>query len=110
MIVRLQAPGILALAGASLLFSTACGGWTGESDPERFLRAVGNTSVTVFPAYVRTGNSGTHDPDAAGTIAAVLNAEGLARARLSDGRVPLPLGWRRNQARMFRESGEALGD
>jgi len=60
---------------------------------------------------IREGAKQRHaDPDAAGTIAAVLNAEGLARALLSDGRVPLPLGWRRNQARMFRESGEALGD
>ena len=109
MTARFRSAGALALAGASLALSVACG-WTDKADREQFLREVGNTSITVFPACVRAGNSGTHDPEAAGKIAAALNAEGVARARASDGRVPLPAGWHRNQVRMFRKSGAALGD
>jgi hypothetical protein len=108
MIAWFRSAGFRAWMGAPLLLAAACG-WAEKPDRERFLRAVGNTSITVFPACVRAGNAGSHDPGAAAKIAAGLNAAGVGQAKASDGRVPLPEGWHRNQARMFRESGEALG-
>ena len=73
-----------------------------------FLASLGNTSITVFPAYVR-GKEGSYDDKAASKLADFFNAEGLAKATASDRHVPITGPWRMNQARMWKESSKEFG-
>ena len=93
-----------------LLLSGAAGcGATDKAAKKEFLAALGNTTVTVFPAFVR-GRSVAYDDAAAGAIAEELARRGLARIEVSDAHVPLGGAWHRNEARMFRESASAFAD
>lgn len=82
------------------------GGCQGIIDPEAnaALRAgLGDTSFTVFPAFVR-GEEGSYNAEAARTVADFLTDEGLGSAAVADDDVPLSGSWGHNQAKMFQES------
>jgi len=79
-----------------------------EKTRKAFLASIGETSITVFPAFVRRGQ-GSYDDNAAVKLAEFLNAAGLAKATASDRHVPITGPWRMNQARMWKESVTEFG-
>ena len=64
------------------------------------------TSITVFPAAVRTGSSVAYDQEAARRITRHLDGAGIV-ARVDDDRISVGA-WHVNEARMARESAGAL--
>lgn len=75
---------------------------------EAFWGGLGNTSVTVFPAFMRHGKEGSWDPSAAKKVGAFLADKNLAKVTLSDAQVPITGPWHHNEARMLKESAEAF--
>jgi len=86
------------------LAAAACGRYAEETSEKEFLRSLGQTSITVFPAYIRQHKSSSYDSAAAASIAAFLRNEGFAEAVLSNEKVPISGAFRVNQSRMFRET------
>jgi hypothetical protein len=72
-------------------------------------RAIGHTSVTVFPAFVRDGGRKRYDPPSAMRIGEFLQRAGLATPTVSQVEVPISSQWHMNQARMFKDSAADLG-
>lgn len=98
---------LLFLAGTLL----AAGGCRSGADPtaeKMLLQNVGKASVTVFPAFLR--GHGSYDEKAAAQLAEFLNTAELAQATVSDRRVPITGPWRKNQARMWRDSAKEFGE
>lgn len=88
------------------------GGCLGVVDPaaeKTLLACLGETSVTVYPAFVRDGQEHRYDAVSAARIAGLLTDRGLADVTLSEAEIPITGGWHMDQSRMFRESTEALG-
>ena len=96
-----KAAAALAIVGSLLV--SGCNA-TDPAAEEAFLSALGNTSVTVFPAFVRDGVDPLYDPSAATAIGAFLEDAELADASVADQEVPITGPWHCNQARMLRES------
>lgn len=94
----------LVLCGSLALTFGGCGGIVDKQAAARLRDAIGDTSITVFPAFVRDGEQHRYDADAARSIAEFLTQEGLATATVSDAEVPITSKWGMNQARMFRDS------
>ena len=67
------------------------------------MESLGNTSFTVFPAFVR-GEETSYDGDAARAIGEFLVGDGLAEAAVSEEEVTITGSWGRNQAKMLEES------
>ncbi len=88
-----------------LLCLTGCGP-VDSAAKEVFLSRVGNTSITVFPAFVRKGQERSYNAKAAVTIGEFLTGKSLAEVELSDVEVPITGSWRHDQAKMLRESAE----
>jgi hypothetical protein len=86
------------------LAAAACGRYAEETSEKEFMRSLGQTSITVFPAYIRQHKSSSYDSAAAASIAAFLRNEGFAEAVLSNEKVPISGAFRVNQYRMFRET------
>ncbi len=81
-----------------------CGGpITDPIAQEAFLASLGNTSITVFPAFVREDDS-AYDESAALSIGAFLTDEGLADVTVSTEQVPITGPWHSNQSQMLQES------
>ncbi len=97
----------MALVAVSLV---GCAGPVDPTAKAAFLKAVGATSITVFPAYVRQGGATSHDTAAAKRVAAFLAGERLATVSVSAETIPIAGRWYRNQARMFRQSAVAFAD
>jgi hypothetical protein len=87
----------MAAAGAS------CGGIVDPAAEAMFLQSLGDTTITVFPAFVR-GEDTSYDANAAEEVAGFFEAEGLAAASASDQEVPISGSWGSNQAKMLRSS------
>jgi hypothetical protein len=96
--------GFLALCGSTALVVGGCGGIVDKPANARLREKIGNTSVTVFPAFVREGRQAKYDADAAGAIGDLLTEESLAAVTVSDAEVPITSKWGMNQAKMFRGS------
>ncbi|MGH9881695.1 MAG: hypothetical protein ACRD6N_09695 [Pyrinomonadaceae bacterium] len=94
----------IAVCYAGALAAVACGRYAEENLEKEFLRNLGTTSITVFPAYIRQHKSSSYDSAAAASISAFLRNEGFAEAVLSNAKVPISGTGRMNQSRMFRES------
>jgi len=97
--------GLLGCGG--LLGLTMGGGCERVVDPQAeqtFRAKLGNTSVTVFPVFVRDGEQKKYDASAAKQIGDHLTSAELARVTLSSAEVPITSAWGMNQARMFRDS------
>ena len=89
----------------------ACGCATSPVDPAAkaaFLAEMGDTTITVFPAFVRSGE-GSYENNAASGIGDFLANEQLADVTISQEQVPVTGSWGSNQATMFRESAADLG-
>ena len=98
---------LFTLLGMAALAPLMIGGCKGVADPQaekRFRAEVGNTSITVFPTYVRDGEQHRYDAESARTLAAFLSETGIATAHVSTAEVPLTTEWGMNQARMFAHS------
>lgn len=85
-----------------------CGGCTASVvDPlaeEAFLASLGNTTITVFPAFVRAGEEAQYDADAATEIGVCFTDNGLATVTVADAEIPITGSWGMDQAKMFNES------
>ncbi len=99
---------VLVLSTAVFAALAGCAGWIDRQARSEFLRSLGQTSITVFPAFIREGPRGSYDERAAAEIAAFLKGERLADASAAIGQVPIDQPWHRNQARMLRESAQAF--
>ncbi|MGE0480383.1 MAG: hypothetical protein AB7Q17_07920 [Phycisphaerae bacterium] len=102
----------LPLVAAFVLAAAALGGCQREpsAEEQRFLASLGDTSITVYPAYVRVGRSARFDAGSADRIAAFLRDEKLADVTRSDAQPDLDRGWHRNQSAMWRESCDAFAE
>lgn len=103
--------GGMSTIGLGLVLAPVCG-CAGPTDAEArhtFLRSLGDTSITVFPAFVRDGDP-PYDEKAAMSIGEVLTDEGLAEVTISQEQVPITGLWRHNQARMLRESAAEFAE
>ncbi|MBU0639887.1 MAG: hypothetical protein KKB50_13545 [Planctomycetes bacterium] len=101
----------VALAGLITVASGGCGDIVDAEAEKQFLGAVGQSSLTVFPAFVRNGEAAEYDPAATRRISEFLLKEKLAaQVHQADQHVPLAGKWHHNQARMFRESATTFGE
>lgn len=101
--------GATLLAAGLALTMGGCGGIIDSKAEEQFGKDLGRTSITVYPAVVRTQTL-AYDGSAATQIAAALNADGIANASATDVHAPLTGGWSHDQSRMWRESARAFAD
>ena len=93
------------------LVSAGCGGSILDTEANAaLLEKVGETTVTVFPAFCRHSKENVYDTSAAKSIAAFLVEDKLAAPTISDVHVPIKGPWHGNQARMLRESAAAFAD
>jgi len=97
-------PGITAV----VLMASGCQYPVDRVAKEAFWGGLGKTSITVFPAFVRRGQSGSWDERSAQTVGAFFGDKGLATVTVSDAHVPIIGSWHSNQARMLAESAEAF--
>ena len=60
-----------------------------EKTREAFLASIGKTSITVFPAVVRSRSTITYNDNASAKLTEFLSSSGLADATASDRHVPI---------------------
>ena len=96
---------IVAMGGIATVFVSGCGSIVNPQAKEALFQTLGNTSFTVFPAFVRSDGA-SYDADAAERIGEFLTADGLGDVTLSNEDVPITGSWGMNQAKMLRESAE----
>jgi hypothetical protein len=101
---------ILALGSTLGLLTAGCGSIVEEEAEQTFMQSLGNTTITVYPAFVRHGKSPEYDANAAKQIGEFLTARQVANVAHSDAHIPIPGPWRTNQAKMLRESATAFAD
>ncbi len=101
----LKAVGCVTCVGA-LCGSAGCRGIIDDEASETFAKALGHTSVTIYPAFVRQGREHSYEPGAAEAVGEFFADEGLAAVTISQEHVPITGGWGHNQARMLRESAK----
>jgi len=95
----------LLILGATLALSVGgCGGIIDEEAEALLYERLGQTSITVFPTFVREGQQQRYDPNAARAIGEFLTQEELATVTVSAAEVPITSQWGMNQAKMFRRS------
>jgi hypothetical protein len=99
------------LALVAALALCACQGPVDEARRDEFHAALGHTTITVFPAWVRSNtDEGTRaDAAAAVRLAAWLDEQGLAEATASDAAVALPDDVQGFQYDVFQRGGAAFG-
>ncbi len=100
---------IVVICGTGALLASGCAGPIDPEAREVFLHSLGNTSIAVYPAFVRDREP-PYDENAAVRIGAFLTDEQLADVTITDERVPITSPWRRNQARMLRESAAEFAE
>jgi hypothetical protein len=92
-----------------IMLIVGCGGIIDPEAEEILRQKLGNTSFTVYPAYIRYGDGDdVYDIAAAESIGQFLEDEDLATVTISEEQVPLREEWHSNEARMFRESTKAF--
>ena len=101
---------IIILFQLFLLLLTGCSKGITDPEAEEILgQKLGNTSFTVFPAYIRYGEGDdSYDEDAATSLGLFFQDEDLAIVTLSEEKVPLQETWHSNQAQMLQESAQAF--
>ena len=83
------------------------GGCTSVVDPAAnaaWEQSLGNTSITIFPTFIRTAGAPQYNSTEALHISQFFTNEALAIVTLSDAQVPITGDWQSNQAAMLRES------
>ncbi len=114
---------LLAVIPGLILTTSACSGLVDENDMDAFFAGLGNTSLTVYPAYIKrmaiddSGKSLGYDDESSGydvaeakRIAAFIRCESLAEVRVSSEKVPLNKEWQRTQHGIFKSSSRAFAD
>ena len=96
----------LGLCLGALWTSAGCRGIIDDEANATFMKTLGRTSVTVYPAFVRQGRENFYEPRAAEAIGVFFADERLATVTVSQEQVPITGGWGHNQARMLRDSAE----
>ena len=94
------------IAAVCIMVPLVIGGCNGVVDPAAnaaWEQSLGDTSITIFPAVVRTAEL-AYDSTAASQIGEFITNDGLANVTLSDAQVPITGEWQSNQAAMLRES------
>lgn len=111
MIIR-QLSGIVVVLGITPMLVTASGCQfpVDRVAKEAFWGSLGETSITVFPAFVRSGKGDSYDRSAAERIGAFFADKNLAEVSLSDAQVPITGSWHYSQPRMLQESAEAFAE
>ena len=106
------------------LFSTAgCTGLVEKKLMDEFFASLGNTSITVYPAYVKrhaidaSGKPLGYDSDDSGydlveteRLAEFIRCESLAEVTVSGEEVPLDSNWQRTQMGLWQASTLAFGE
>jgi hypothetical protein len=83
------------------------GGCHGIVDPgahDLWKQNLGDTSITIFPTFVRTASEPQYSAVEAARIGEFFTNDGLAQVVLGDAEVPITGEWKMNQAAMLRES------
>jgi hypothetical protein len=109
MSAKMRALRVLLIA-STVLCTIACASLIDPVAEEAFMANLGDTSMTVFPAYLRIADTEDYAPDAATEIAAWFDAEGLAETTVSEAQVPITGAWHSNQMLMWQESAAALAE
>jgi len=102
--------GMVATAFA-LITITGCGSMVDPVDPaarQALMQSLGNTSFTVFSAFVRDADERYYDAESADLIGAFLAGDGLANVTVSESHVPITGPWHSNQFQMLQESAAAF--
>jgi hypothetical protein len=104
--------GIVLVPGITLVFVTVLGCQfpVDRAAGEAFRAGLGETSITVFPAFVRSGKGISYDRATAERIGAFFADKNLAEVSLSDAQVPITGSWHYSQPRMLQESAEAFAE
>ncbi len=97
---------IVTFVGMAVVLVAGCASPVDPAAKEAFLGSLGNTSITVFPAFVRNGQESSYDANGAARIGEFLTDDNLAEVTVSQEHVPVTGPWHHNQARMLRESAE----
>ena len=100
---------LAAICGIAVLVAGGCNDAIDPALQKQFTDDLGKTTITVFPAAVRT-ESIAYNPAAATAIAAALRDAELAEADVATGEPPITGPWYSNQSRMWKESTVALGN
>jgi hypothetical protein len=100
--------GILALLFA-LGLGLACASPFSREAEEAFLADTGPFSVTIYPVHVVLGQEIEDDALLAVQLAEFLSGDKLANPTISESPIEVPMEWGRNQAAMYRRSGERFG-
>ncbi len=95
-----------ALCLGAMWGSVGCRGIVDEEANATFLKTLGQTSITVYPAFVRQGRENSYEQGAAEAVGVFFADEGLGTVTVSQEQVPIIGGWHMNQARMLRESAK----
>ena len=98
----------VAAAAFALITMTGCGGIIDPAAKQVLVQSLGNTSFTVFPAFVRDADERYYDAESAGLIGAFLAGDDLADVTVSEMQVPITGPWHSNQAQMLQESAAAF--
>jgi len=96
------------LGAAGWLVLSGCASVIDEEAQRQFKADLGDTTITVFPAFIRDGESGSYNGDAAQAIADFLADADLAEVTVSDAEVPITGAWGMDQSAMYRESVASL--
>ncbi len=99
----------LGVLSVAILAAQGCHGVADPAAERAFRAGVGESTITVYPAFVRDGMNHRYDAASAQRIANMLEHRG-AEVKRSEAEVPITGGWHMNQARMFRESTESLAN
>ncbi len=94
---------IVAAGVTSVVLISGCRGFADPEARAALMQSLGNTSFTVFPAFVR-GEETSYDEDAARAIGEFLVGDGLAEAAVSEEEVAITGSWGSNEATMLEES------
>jgi hypothetical protein len=107
-----QLSGIVVLSGVAFVLVTlwGCQFPVDRAAKEAFWSGLGDTSITVFPAFVRGGKGNSYDRSAAERIGGFLTENNLAEVTLSDAHVPITGSWHASQPTMLREGAEAFAE
>lgn len=111
MIIRQLSRMVVVLGITSVLVTASgCQFPVNRAAKEAFRDGLGETSITVFPAFVRTSKGGSYDQAAAEKIGAFLTDKNLATVSLSNAQIPITGPWHSSQPTMLKEGAEAFAD
>lgn len=94
----------------AMLLAGCSGGLVQPTTQDDFLKNIGKSSITVFPALVRNPDSGSFEPTAAADIAQFFSQEVKAIATVSAIQVPLTSAPSMRPSARLREGAESFSN